>query len=272
MIPKIIHQTWRSDELPNVFQKIYDKNKDINKGFEFKLWSHSPGPPTIDEFMKNEYPDIYPIFEKAKFGVQKADISRLAILHHFGGIYYDLDILCLKPIEELLDMNSDFVYAAMEPAEQTMAVFKKDNVLCNAFIAAPPKHRIFQTALDTIKKLYENRGDSIFNIFNVFGADIVTISMTLSEENYKQCKYVNRTLIYPITDPKLVNLPSCEKSVKMLKQGEYNDAYMIHYWIHSDFESKEKLDTFSWDDNKTFHQNIYTFFQELYPDNKYLRN
>ena len=270
MIPRIIHQTWRSDEIPTVFQKIYNKNKEINPSFEFKLWSHSPGRPTIDEFIKKEYPDIYPIFEKTKFGVQKADIARLAILHHYGGIYYDLDILCLKSFDNLIDFQSDFFYGAMEPSEQTMAIFKKKDVLCNAFIASPAKHPIFKTALDRIKKLYEDKGDNIFNIFNVFGADIVTIAI-MTNGNLKMCKFINRDLIYPITDPKLVDLPSCEKTIQMLRYGKYNDAYMIHYWIHSDFESKEKLETFIWDNNKTFDQNMYQFFKELYPDNKYLR-
>ena len=57
MIPKIIHQTWRSEKLPSIFQKIADKNKEINNEFEFKMWSHTPGPPDIDEFIKKEYND-----------------------------------------------------------------------------------------------------------------------------------------------------------------------------------------------------------------------
>ena len=79
MIPKIIHQTWRSDKLPSIFQKIYNRNKTLNPEFEFKLWSHSPGPPDIDNFIEKEYPDIYEIYKKTKYGVQKADIARLAV-------------------------------------------------------------------------------------------------------------------------------------------------------------------------------------------------
>lgn len=270
MIPKIIHQTWRSDKLPSIFQKIYDRNKTLNPEFEFKLWSHSPGPPDIDNFIEKEYPDIYEIYKKTKYGVQKADIARLAILHHYGGIYFDLDIMCLKDISELIEMNSDIAYFSMEPTEQTMSVFKKDNVLCNAFMAVPAKHIIMDQAIKEIKAAYEKNGDNIFNIFNCFGSDIVARSCTATKEHIDSCKFVKRDLVYPICDPKLSSLPTCERDISMLKKGDYNNAYMVHYWIHSDFESKEKIDKFTYDESCSIHENIYKFFKELYPDHKYL--
>lgn len=270
MIPKIIHQTWRSDTLPSIFQTILDHNKTTNPDFDFKLWSHSPGRPDIDIFIEREYPDIYEIYKKTKYGVQKADIARLAILHHFGGVYFDLDILCIKDISDLIDMNTDIAYLAMEPVEQTMAVFKKDNILCNAFIAMPAKHCIMETALKEVKSAYAKNGDSIFNVFNCFGADIVTRSCIVPEHLAK-CKFVKRSLIYPICDPKLSTIATCERDIEMLKKGDYCDAYMVHYWIHSDFESKEKIDKFVCDESKNIHENVYQFFKELYPDHQYLK-
>lgn len=271
MIPKIVHQTWRSHILPNVFQNILDRNKVINQDFEFKLWTHSPDGHTIDDFIKKEYPDIFDIYINAPMGVQKADIARLTILHYYGGVYIDLDIMTIKPLSELIDCNSNIVYAAMEPEEQTMAIFKRDNVLCNAFICSPAKHQIFRTALDEIKKLYEKHGKEIYKVFNIFGADIVTVAMTSNHEDYKSCRFVHRKMVYPICDPKLEMLTTCENDIKMLKTGYYNDAYMVHYWIHSDFESKELLEKYVFDNNYDFHGNIYQFFKQLYPSHKYLK-
>ncbi len=41
MIPKIIHQTWKSSALPPIIKSIYEENvKNLkNKGYEFKLWT-----------------------------------------------------------------------------------------------------------------------------------------------------------------------------------------------------------------------------------------
>lgn len=269
MIPKLIHQTWRSETLPVVFQKMRDANIDCNKDFEFKLWYHTPGPPTIDEFIEKEYPDIYQIFQKAKYGVQKSDIARLAILHHYGGIYFDLDMLCLKSIDTLIDYNDNSVYIAMEPSEQTKRVFGKDNVLCNAFIAAPAKHELFKQALEEVKMLHARHGDAIYNIFNAFGADLLAKAMS-SDALFKTCRFINRNLVYPISDPKFSELPSSQADAAMLKEGKYGNSYMVHYWIHSDFESKGLLEKFSYIDDKTIHENMLTFFRELYPANKHL--
>lgn len=272
MIPKIIHQTWRSDTLPSIFQSILDENKKVNGGFEFKLWSHSPGKPDIDNLIKEKYPDVYEIFIKAKYGVQKADIGRLALLHHYGGIYFDLDMLCLKGLADLFDFDSNSVFMAMEPNEQTERIFNKSNMVCNAFLATPPNHPLMTAALSKIDIIYKKHGDNIFNTFNVFGADLLASCM-VDNSVYNECKFIKRSLVYPINDPKFTDLNSSEKEASMLKNGSYgSDTYMVHYWIHSDFESKDLLDKFECDKSRDIHFNVLQFFKQVYPDNKHIRN
>lgn len=271
MIPKTIHQTWRSDTLPSIFQNICDTNKRLNSDFEFKLWSHSPGAPDIDDFIKEKYPDIYDIFVKSKYGVQKADIGRIALLHHYGGVYFDLDMMCIKGISDMIDFNSKNLYMAMEPNEQTQKISKKDDMLCNAFIATPPDHPLMSAALQKIKDLYKKHGDKIFSTFNVFGSDLMASCMA-DNSIYARCRFINRRLIYPINDPKFTDLKSSQKDAVMLANGSYNsDTYMVHYWIHSDFESKGLLESFKYDDTKDIHANVHSFFLQLYPNNQHIR-
>ena len=270
MIPKIVHQTWRSDTLPSIFKNILDINKDLNKDFDFKMWYHTPGPPDIDEFIKKEYYDIYHIFSRAKYGVQKADIARLAILHHYGGVYFDLDMMCIKPLHSLLEYNSDYVYMALEPAEQTKKLFNSDKILCNAFIAAPAKHQLFKEAMEEIKRLFHKHGDFIYNSFNIFGSDLLAKCME-NKDIFRNVKLINRKLVYPINDPKFSDLPTTANEIGMLKSGNYGESYMVHYWIHSDFESKELLEKFEYDDTKDIHKNVFRFFKELYPNHSHLQ-
>lgn len=272
MIPKIIHQTWRADSIPSVFQKINEQNKEKNQDFEFKLWTHAPGSPVIDEFIKKEYPDIYDIFNKCKYGVQKADIARIAILYHYGGIYLDLDILCLKKFDDLIDFNTDSVYCALEPAEQTKRIFNSDNVLCNAFFATPAKNPLFKQALVEVRNLINRHGDAVYQVFNAFGADLISKSMQSNDQILKSCKFVNRKLVYPINDPKFTDLPSSATEASMIKNGNYGDAYLVHYWIHSDFESKELLDKFQYDNTDDIHHNVLRFFRQVYPNNNLLKH
>jgi hypothetical protein len=268
MIPKIVHQTWCDNKLPKIFQEISNENKRINNDFEFKLWRDDDNEKVIEKLLEQDFPKVLEIYNKSKFGVQKADIKRIAILYYFGGIYIDLDIMFLKPITDLIDFdrNND-VFLALEPDEQTMKVFNKKNLICNAFICAPPKHAIMEKALKNIEKLYEDNGDRILNIFNSFGGDILAKSL-MDEEGFKLIK---RDLIYPISDPKL-DIQRSENDIQMLKNASYNDAFMVHYWIHSNFESKELIKKYVWNHNVSVNQNVYLFFKMLYTENKYLNN
>jgi predicted O-linked N-acetylglucosamine transferase (SPINDLY family) len=79
------------------------------------------------------------------------------------------------------------------------------------------------------------------------------------------CIIYDRELIYPINDLKLENISTCASDWKSVKEGKYfKDPFMIHYWIHGDFESKNLLNIFKPDINQDVHHNMYMFFYLLY--------
>lgn len=273
MIPKIVHQTWRDSSLPNILNNIYIHNTKIHDktDFKFKLWSHAPGEPEIDNFLKINYPEIYNIFIKTKFGVQKGDISRLAILYHYGGIYIDLDILCLKSLDNLLNYNSDKLYMAYEPSEQTMKIFNDDKYLCNAFVATPKLHPLLKLAMDNIVAIYKKYGDVIFNKFDIFGGGFIKELINFNSNLYNKIEFIDSDIVYPINDPKFSDLSCSKKDWNRLKNGYYGSrAILTHLWIHCDFESKIILETFICDENISIHDNIFNFFSKLYPSNSLL--
>ena len=270
MIPKIIHQTWRSKTLPNILDNILIHNKKVheNTEFEFKLWSHAPGEPEIDNFLKEKYPQLYNIFKKTTVGVQKGDISRLAILYEYGGIYIDLDILCIKSFDNLINLNSNKLIMSFEPSEQTIKIFNKSNSLCNAFIATPPKHPLIKIAIDNVISIYNKYGDQLFNKFDVFGGGFVQNIMNAAPNISDSYDIINTNLVFPINDPKFYDLSCSKRDWQRLKNGYYgSDAILVHYWLHGDFEAKELIDNFIFDTNKSIHDNIYEFFCKLYPYN-----
>jgi hypothetical protein len=77
-----------------------------------------------------------------------------------------------------------------------------------------------------------------------------------------------REKIFPINDLKFNNLSSSKTDWDMVKLANYpENTIMIHYWIHGDFESKELLKQFKYDNSKDIHKNVYTFFSTLYSEN-----
>lgn len=43
-----------------------------------------------------------PTFDGYPYNIQRADVIRYFVLHHYGGVYLDLDIGCRAPIDPLL--------------------------------------------------------------------------------------------------------------------------------------------------------------------------
>lgn len=105
LIPKIIHQTYKNDSIPEVWQGPQQGCLDLHPDYEYKLWTDKKS----REFIAAEYAHVrqtfttcrltdahrYPwfleTFDGYPYPIQRADAIRYFVLHHFGGIYIDLD-------------------------------------------------------------------------------------------------------------------------------------------------------------------------------------
>lgn len=54
------------------------------------------------ELIAEHYPWFLPTFDGYKYKIQRADAIRYFVLHRFGGVYMDLDIGCIRPVDSLL--------------------------------------------------------------------------------------------------------------------------------------------------------------------------
>lgn len=98
VIPRIIHQTWKTDVLPPKWVNVSQGCRDMMPDYEYKLWTDDGS----REFLAEHYPWFLDTFDGYTYPIQRADAIRYFILYHFGGIYVDLDIGCLKPMDPLL--------------------------------------------------------------------------------------------------------------------------------------------------------------------------
>jgi len=58
-------------------------------GATYILWSADQ----VDTLIKDHYPDCWGMYTEARYPVMRVDIGRVAILHRYGGLYADLDVL-----------------------------------------------------------------------------------------------------------------------------------------------------------------------------------
>lgn len=65
---------------------------------KYMLWTDD----SSREFIASYYPWFLETFDEYEYNIQRADAIRYFVLYHFGGIYFDLDIGCNRPLDPLL--------------------------------------------------------------------------------------------------------------------------------------------------------------------------
>jgi mannosyltransferase OCH1-like enzyme len=86
-IPKIIHQTWKTKNIPEEWKDFQENIKTIFWDFEYKLWTDEDNRQLIAE--KFEW--FLPFYDSYEKNIERADAVRYFILYEYGGIYMDLD-------------------------------------------------------------------------------------------------------------------------------------------------------------------------------------
>lgn len=98
-IPHLIHQTWKTHDVPARFADGVNSWKTKNPGFEYKLYDDEES----RAFVKTRYPEFLALYDELPSNVQRADVFRYLIIHDRGGVYADMDTRCLEPIAEALE-------------------------------------------------------------------------------------------------------------------------------------------------------------------------
>jgi len=126
-IPKIIHRIWiqGSPSMPAAFTRNGLRWVQLNPEWQLRHW-------TLPDFqLANAGLYRHPIASDPHRC--RADVLRLEILLRYGGLYVDMDIEPLRPIDELLQGHE--AVAAWSPNR-----WKGERILSNAFLAAVPEH------------------------------------------------------------------------------------------------------------------------------------
>ena len=111
MIPKIIWQThsYLKEELPLFLQGPMLSWQENNPDYVHNFVNHLERKNFIEDNFGKEWADLY---SRCGSQVFEADMWRILCLYEYGGIYADMDTVCLKPIEYFINLDKDFVCEA----------------------------------------------------------------------------------------------------------------------------------------------------------------
>lgn len=142
-IPKTIMQTWEHKNLGWEFQKIINSWKTLNPNYEYYLFDKYERV----EFIKTHFEtDVLETYNSITAGAHKADLFRYCYLYICGGVYVDIDSLCLGKLDDFLLPNVDFVV----PIDFNQTIGEGEHNLACGFIASKPKHSILLNCINRI--------------------------------------------------------------------------------------------------------------------------
>lgn len=145
-IPKRVMQTWEHKQLNPEFQAIVDTWKTHNPHYKFVLMDAAEREQFIQAHFERAVTRAY---QRIVPGAYKSDLFRYCYLWVNGGVYADIDTLCLGSLDDFLIPGADLVV----PIDLNMSDNEGTHNLACGFIAAVPRH---PAMMRCIQKIVQN--------------------------------------------------------------------------------------------------------------------
>ncbi|ODV57868.1 mannosylinositol phosphorylceramide synthase catalytic subunit SUR1 [Ascoidea rubescens DSM 1968] len=139
LIPKIIHQTYKNEFIPDIWKAGQKACLDLHPDYKYILWTDQ----MARDFISEQYPWFLKTWDNYKYPIERADSIRYFALSHFGGIYIDLDDGCARRLDPLLTVPA-FVRKTTPTG------------VSNDVMGSVPKHPFFLKVLDNLQKYDRN--------------------------------------------------------------------------------------------------------------------
>jgi len=138
MIPRIIHQTWKNNQVPKHWESSPEAWKEHHPEWEYWFWTDKD----LRELIRTRYPWFLRTYDSYPYNIQRVDAARPFILKTYGGLYSDLDIQPNKPLDDLLERGSG-VFLVSSPNAK---------VLTNSLMASVPEDPFWDHVITLMEK------------------------------------------------------------------------------------------------------------------------
>lgn len=222
-IPCILHQTWKTQNIPENLMAYQQSWKTHHPGWTFYLWTDFDN----RELIRKYYSWFLPVYDAYPEAIMRADAVRYFILDHFGGVYADLDYECLRPMEPLL-AGKELVFG-LEPENHLEIDLARERnlnrIVCNAWMASIPAHPFWEHVIRKLVEYHDQRG-----VLDATGPFLLTQACQ-TYPRPEQISIEPARLLYPITR----EVPWAELP-EDTRQKVHAEAYGIHHWWNSWFQ------------------------------------
>jgi len=228
-IPRILHQTWKTHDLPDYFQKYSDEWSRMHPEFEHRIYNDQD----LREVVEKHFPQYLTLYDNFPKQIFRVDFARYAILYVYGGIYADLDTRPLKRVDKLLALER--IVLGEEPREHSRRIYGRNMVICNAFMISPPQQPFWLRLMEFIQTSTAVDGPS--DVVSVTGPMAITRMYDKHPDHFRLGCGVdikNSCYLFPLIDASRGDLQGSSQGeyTNVSKYCNLDDAYIVHIWTH----------------------------------------
>ncbi len=184
IIPRIIHQTWKSRDLPADFQVYQQSWINHHPDWQYRFYDDN----NCRSFVKESYPDLLDIYDNYPKQIQRIDMFRYLIIHTYGGLYADMDMECHKPLDSLLS-NKTIVFsieAHLTARRQQELGYKESYQIANCIFAAAPAQAFFDKIIEKLREMASEPVNGNNDVEDTTGPRMLTRLIDSLESNERK--------------------------------------------------------------------------------------
>lgn len=216
MIPRIIHQSWKVEQVPDRWQAFQQSWRTHHPDYEYRFWTDDAN----RAFIAQTFPELLRIYDGYRHPISRADLARYLVVCHYGGIYADLDCEALKPLDDLI-AGHQLIFGLEPPSHVNkpgLSTRGLSRVVCNAVFASVPRHPFWQHFFPMLIA-----GKDEPNVLDAAGPYILTRGCD-SYRHSDQITILSSDVLYPLDRFEQPRAADREAA---------RTAYTIHHWAGS---------------------------------------
>lgn len=247
-----LHQIWPSYHVPAAFKDSIKSWKKNNPDWEYWFWT----PREVKALLSRHFPNYASLYDDYPGVVYRTDVARYFILYTYGGVYADIDMDNLRPMESWMSAHQCLL--SEDTYEHTYFVYNRarPNVM-TSLMACRPKHPFFNMVISSLP-LYAAQSD-VLEATGPFFLDKVYTAYEYTDRN--DVSVIPPDYFLPTHDPIVHDLivQKCEASREHLtvqqqilckkhKTRDFSNdpeqySYTAHHWLPVGTENDAGQDT-----------------------------
>jgi Glycosyltransferase sugar-binding region containing DXD motif len=232
LIPRIIHQTWKDAYPHPALSQCISSFTVMNPNWNHRFYSDED----CERWVSEKCPEVLPTYIGFKTGIHRADFFRILVLFVEGGLYADIDIECLRPLDELLSRlpQDKTLYLTRDHPVHERVHFGGRAMWMNDFMIAAPGDPFLKEVIDWLVASPVSSGSA--NAVMETGPGVLSAVMEMlgGPEMVPSLGTVPVPWIHPLPDMNC-NFPERKVYQQMILNRGWlgREAFVVHYWFHT---------------------------------------